>query len=112
ATGLYGERRRGLAEAYELAGQIEVQMGTLGKALGCAGGYICGSGALIDLLVNTARPFIFSTAPPPASAAAGTAAIRLVQSSEGELRRRQLWTRVDQLNNGLVGSPWEIPRIR
>ena len=109
ATGLYGERRRGLAEAYELADRIEVQMGTLGKALGAAGGYICGSRPLIDLLVNRARSFIFSTAPMPATAAAATAGIRLVQSAEGQLRRTQLWARVDQIKNGLVGQASRLP---
>ena len=57
--GLYGKPRRGLAEENDVATQIEIQMGTLGKALGSAGGYICGSRALIDYLVNRARPFIF-----------------------------------------------------
>src|SRR5207247_10307197 len=58
ATGLFGQHRRGLAEAYELADRVEIQMGTLGKALGAAGGYICGSQALIDLLINRARSCI------------------------------------------------------
>ena len=112
ATGLYGQHRRGLAEAYELANRIEIQMGTLGKALGAAGGYICGSRALIDLLINRARSFIFSTAPAPATAAAATAGIRVVQSAEGESRRIQLWARVDQLKSGLVGGKWELPVVR
>ena len=64
ATGLFGQHRRGLAEAFELGDRIEIQMATLGKALGAAGGCICGSRPLIDLLVNRARSFIFSTAPP------------------------------------------------
>ncbi len=112
ATGIYGQGRRGLAEAYELADRIEIQMGTLGKALGAAGGYICGSRALVELLINRARSFIFSTAPAPASAAAASAAIRLVQSSEGEARRATLWARVDQLKNGLAGSQWKVPVVR
>ena len=91
ATGLFGEHRRGLAEACELASRVEIQMGTLGKALGAAGGYICGSRPLIDTLINRTRSFIFSTAPVPAAAAAATAAIRLVQSAEGEGRRARLW---------------------
>jgi 8-amino-7-oxononanoate synthase len=73
ATGLYGKNRRGLAEESGVSGQIEVQMGTLGKAVGASGGYICGSRPLIDFLVNRARSFIFSTAPVPAAAAAATA---------------------------------------
>lgn len=112
ATGIFGQHRRGLAEAFELAGRIDVQMGTLGKALGSAGGYICGSRALIELLINRARGFIFSTAPPPAAAAAATAAIRFVQSAEGEARRVQLWARVDQVKSGLTGGDWELPVVR
>ena len=104
ATGLFGEHQRGLAEACELTGRVEIQMGTLGKALGAAGGYICGSRPLIDLLINRARSFIFSTAPVPAAAAAATAAIRLVQSSEGEVRRALLWQQVDAVKNAVINS--------
>ncbi len=101
ATGLYGKSRRGLAEELGVSGQIEIQMGTLGKALGAGGGYICGSRTLIDFLVNRARSFIFSTAPVPAAAAAATAAIQFVQSAEGENRRKTLWERIEQLNSAL-----------
>jgi 8-amino-7-oxononanoate synthase len=97
ATGLYGQSRRGLAEQLGVANEIEVQMGTLGKALGASGGYICGSRVLIDFLINRARTFIFSTAPVPAAAAAARAGIRFVQSSAGEQRRRLLWERVAEL---------------
>ena len=96
ATGLCGSNGRGLAEAAGVADRVEIQMGTLGKALGAAGGYIAGSRVLIDLLVNRARSFIFSTAPTPASAAAACAGIRFVQSARGDQRRRQLWERVKQ----------------
>ena len=112
ATGLYGENRRGLAEEFGVAGQIEVQMGTLGKALGSAGGYLCGSRTLIDYLVNRARSFIFSTAPVPAAVAAATAAVQLIQSDEGELRRNQLWARVDQVKNGLIAAGFVLPPVR
>ncbi len=84
ATGLFGEHRRGLAEELGVYPErVEIQMGTLGKALGSAGGYICGSKTLVDYLVNRARTFIFSTAPVPAAAAADRAAVELVQSAEG-----------------------------
>lgn len=102
ATGLYGANRRGLAEELGIAGQIEIQMGTLGKALGASGGYICGSRSLIDFLINRARSFIFSTAPVPATAAAATAGIKLVQSDAGEERRNQLWQRVGELRAKLA----------
>jgi 8-amino-7-oxononanoate synthase len=101
ATGLYGTNRRGLAEEYGIGDQIEIQMGTLGKALGAAGGYICGSRKLIDYLVNRARTFIFSTAAVPAAVAAATAGIALVRSSEGELRRNVLWQRVSETTSKL-----------
>ena len=70
ATGLYGKNRRGLAEECVVDKQIEIQMGTLGKAFGSAGGYVCGSRLLIDYLINRARTFLFSTASVPAGAAA------------------------------------------
>ena len=112
ATGLYGEKRRGLAEEFGVADRIEIQMGTLGKALGAAGGFVCGSRALIDYLVNRARSFIFSTAPVPAAAAAASAAIHLIQSEEGQLRRNQLWARVDQLKNGLIAAGFVLAPVR
>ena len=105
ATGLYGPHRRGLAEQLDLAGRIEIQMGTLGKALGASGGFVCGSRALIDLLINRARSFVFSTAPVPAAAAAASAAIQLVQSEVGEQRRRKLWQLISGLaSSGIAGS--------
>jgi len=109
ATGLYGQHRRGLAEQLGVSGQIEIQMGTLGKALGAAGGYICGSQELIDYLVNRARPFIFSTAPVPAAVAAAAAGIRLVKSVEGEARRNTLWQRVSDLKLKLNIQASNIP---
>ena len=107
ATGLYGTKRRGLAEACGVADQIDIQMGTLGKALGAAGGYICGARPLIDYLVNRARSFIFSTAPVPACAGAAGAGVRFVESAQGEERRRRLWERVDQFGDS-IGNPSAI----
>ncbi len=94
ATGVFGRDGRGLASELGVGNRIEIQMGTLGKALGASGGFICGSHALIELLVNRARSFIFSTAPVPAAAAAATAAIGLVQSADGESRRATLQKRL------------------
>lgn len=109
ATGLYGPNRRGLAEALGISNRIEIQMGTLGKALGASGGYLCGSRALIDYLVNRARTFIFSTAPVPAAAAAASAGIRFVQSSFGEERRNLLWKRVAELPSILTARHRPLP---
>jgi 7-keto-8-aminopelargonate synthetase-like enzyme len=112
ATGLFGEHRRGLFEAQELTGRVEVHMGTLGKALGAAGGFIAGSRPLIELLVNRARSFIFSTAPVPAAAAAATSAVRLIQSAEGETLRTRLWQRVDELKNELIHAGWSLRPVQ
>jgi 7-keto-8-aminopelargonate synthetase-like enzyme len=112
ATGLFGEGRRGLAEAYELSDRIEIQMGTLGKALGAAGGYICGSRRLIDLLIHRARSFMFSTAPVPAAVAAATAAIELVRGAEGEPLRQCLWQRVDAAKNAVIHAGWNLPPVQ
>jgi 7-keto-8-aminopelargonate synthetase-like enzyme len=69
-------------------------MGTLSKALGTSGGYICGPRTLIDWLINRARSFIYSTAPPPAIAAAALVAVNFLASPEGEERRLLLWERI------------------
>ena len=112
ATGLYGEGRRGVAEEFGVAARVEVQMGTLGKALGAAGGYICGSNELVDLLRHRARSFVFSTAPMPAQAAAARAGIKVVESAEGEERRTRLWSLVDELKNGLIGLGWQLSVVQ
>ncbi len=101
ATGVVGPVGRGLAAHLNAAGQIEVQMGTLGKALGSAGGYICGSQVLIDFLVNRARSFIFSTAPVPAAAAAARQAVALMPTAQAENWRRVLEERLTQLRTAL-----------
>ncbi|HUC85080.1 MAG TPA: 8-amino-7-oxononanoate synthase [Candidatus Acidoferrales bacterium] len=105
ATGILGEKGRGLADALGVSSQIEIRMGTLGKALGASGGFICGSRALVDYLVNRARSFIFSTAPVPAAAGAALAGVNLVQSPEGETRRAQLHHRVAELNSAISDRP-------
>ena len=77
-------------------------MGTLGKAFGVSGAYAAGSQEVIDLLVNRARSFVFTTAPTVPVVAAARAALELVASDEGERRRRALWERVSRLRAGLV----------
>ena len=90
AVGVRGAGAQGLAGELSLGDQVDIQMGTLGKALGVSGGYIAGSGVLIDYLINRARSFVFSTAPSPAVAAACRASLRIVQSTEGDALRADL----------------------
>ena len=106
ALGCYGEDGGGLAK--RLAKRVEIRLGTLGKAVGAAGGFVCGSRFLIELLVNKARSFIFSTAPSPAVSAAAFAGIKLIRSSEGAELRNRLWARVEQLRDGVVGQGWMV----
>ena len=105
ATGILGQNGRGLADELGVGSQIDIQMGTLGKALGTSGGFICGSRALVDFLVNRARSFIFSTAPVPAAAAAAGAAIELMQTHEGESRRKILWQHVEVVHTARRPQP-------
>ncbi len=105
SVGVIGRNGRGLAHELGLSGQIDVHMGTLSKALGVSGGYVCGRRSLIDLLVNRARSFIFSTAPPPALAAASEAAIDFLLTEEGERRRLALWQNIRLLASQLPPPP-------
>ncbi|MEW6156027.1 MAG: 8-amino-7-oxononanoate synthase [Verrucomicrobiota bacterium] len=109
ATGFFGRNGRGLAEEAGVSDRVEIQMGTLGKALGAAGGFICGSRALIDLLINRARSFIFSTAPMPAAAAAGRAGLQIIQSTEGRERVAQLWRNIGEARQLLASSSFASP---
>lgn len=107
ALGCHGEGGSGLAK--RLAKRVEIRMGTLGKAVGAAGGFICGSCGLVELLVNKARSFIFSTAPSPAVSAAAVAGVKLVRGEKGELLREQLWQRVEELRRSVEALGWSIP---
>ena len=109
ATGVIGPGGKGLAAQWGLSQRIEVQMGTLSKALGGSGGFITSSRALIDLLINRARSFIFSTAPPPAIAAGASAALGIVQSAEGERLRDDLRQNIDCVRHGLRFSIDALP---
>ena len=105
AIGVIGPNGRGLAAEENLSPEVDVQMGTLSKALGVSGGYICGPRNMIEWLINRARSFIFSTAPPPALAAAANAAVDFLSSPEGEKRRRLLWRNIDILAEELQVRP-------
>ena len=108
ATGIFGPSGAGCFEAFrrDPRGKDRViQMGTLGKALGCFGAYVAGSRVLIDYLVNRARPFIYTTALPPALAEAALEALRLV-GAKPELRQG-LWRNIEQVQ--AAGRPLESP---
>ncbi|HEU4980980.1 MAG TPA: 8-amino-7-oxononanoate synthase [Solirubrobacterales bacterium] len=87
ATGCIGPDGRGSVAAAGLVDEVDVIVGTLGKALGGYGAYVCGSRELVDFLINSARPFIFSTALPPPVVAAASAAVELLVERPGRVER-------------------------
>jgi 8-amino-7-oxononanoate synthase len=80
ATGALGPGGRGSVAAAGLSDEVDLVVGTLGKALGSYGAYVCANREVVDYLVNSARPFVFSTAPPPPVLAAASAALELLES--------------------------------
>lgn len=100
ATGVLGKTGMGLAEELGLQNRIDFQMGTLSKALGLHGGYLATSRDWVDLIVNRARPFIYTTAPPPALAIAAITAIATVRSNEGNSLRKKLFENIRLLKAG------------
>jgi 8-amino-7-oxononanoate synthase len=99
ATGVLGPTGGGLVEAEGLRERVAVQVGTLGKALGTYGAFVAGSRALVDLLVNAARSFVYTTALPPPAVAAASAAVTVLQTEPQ--RRQQLAANASTLWHGL-----------
>ena len=91
SSGVLGRSGRGTVDHFACHGRVHIQVGTLSKAIGSMGGYVCGSRDLIDFLYLRARPFLFSTSHPPATAAACQAAFTLLDSPEGEKLVKKLW---------------------
>ena len=100
ATGVLGPTGMGLAEELGLQGRVHFQMGTFSKAPGLSGGYLAASRDWIDLLTNRARPFIYTTAPPPALAHAALSSLELIRSDEGKSLRENLFQNVFLLRPG------------
>jgi len=106
ATGVFGRLGRGVAEHFGVEDRVDVRIGTLSKALGSAGGFVAGNRMLIDWLVNRARPYIYSTAPPVPTVAAALAALDIVRNEPH--RRRELLARAARLREELAGQGWNI----
>jgi glycine C-acetyltransferase len=107
-TGVLGPNGRGTAEHFGLSSEIDISMGTLGKALGGFGAFIASSGEIIEYLVNRARSFIFSTSLPPAVLAAASAAFDIVASGEGADLRQRLAENTAYLRNSLCEAGFDI----
>ena len=100
ASGVFGRHGRGTVDHFGLHGRVDVQVGTLSKALGVLGGYVAGSRSLIDFLYHRARPFLFSTSHPPAVAASCLAAVEVLESEPALMDR--LWENTRFFKSGLA----------
>jgi 8-amino-7-oxononanoate synthase len=110
ATGVIGPNGAGLAAACGLINRVDIHLGTLSKAVGSSGGFIAGPSNLIDVLINRARTFIYSTAPPPAAIAAAVAGLNIIASETGEQLRSALWRNHQELTGKLNQSTPEAAR--
>ena len=99
ASGVFGEQGRGTVDHFGLHGRVDVQVGTLSKAIGALGGYVAGSRALIEFLYHRARPFLFSTSHPPSVAATCLAALDVLEREPQWMR--QLWDNARFFKAGL-----------
>jgi len=109
AVGVLGPTGAGLAEQLGLKHRVDVEMGTLGKALGAFGAYVAGEGRLRELLLSRARTFVFTTALPPAACGAALAALEIVRT-EPE-RRTRLHGLIAQLRAGLLQRGFDVSRV-
>jgi glycine C-acetyltransferase len=101
ASGVFGANGRGTIDHFGLHGRVDIQVGTLSKAVGVLGGYVAGSRALIEFLYHRARPFLFSTSHPPGVAAACIAAIDVLLEEPQLIER--LWENTKFFKAGLAG---------
>ena len=108
-SGVCGENGKGLSAG--LVQQNLITMHTCGKALGGAGGLLCASVEIVDYMVNAARPFVYSTAPPPLQAHLTQKAIELVASAEGDQQRQSLSRICDHVTTQLAGMGIDVPKI-
>jgi len=106
ASGVLGTNGRGTVDHFGLHGQVDIQVGTLSKAIGILGGYVAGSKLLIDYLIQRARPFLFSTSHPPAVTAACLAALDILET-EPELIQR-LWDNARYFREGLADAGFDV----
>ncbi len=106
SSGVLGRNGRGTVDHFHLHGRVDVQVGTLSKAVGVLGGYVCGSRDLIDFLHHRARPFLFSTSHPPAVPAACLAAFDIMEQEPERIE--QLWTNTRFFQAGLRENGFSI----
>jgi glycine C-acetyltransferase len=105
SSGVLGRNGRGTIDHFNVHGRVHVQVGTLSKAIGVLGGYVCGSRDLIEFLYHRARPFLFSTSHPPAVAAACLAAFDVLEQEPERIE--QLWANTRYFKQGLKDAGFD-----
>src|SRR5580692_8957942 len=106
ASGVLGRNGRGTIDHFGMHGRVDVQVGTLSKAIGALGGYVCGSKDLIDYLYHRARPFLFSTSHPPSVAATCIAAFDILENEPDRIER--LWSNTHYFQAQLKSAGFNI----
>jgi glycine C-acetyltransferase len=106
ASGVLGRNGRGSVDHFNAHGKVDVQVGTLSKAIGALGGYVCGSRDLIDFLYHRARPFLFSTSHPPSVAATCIAAFDILENEPERIER--LWENTRYFKQQLESAGFDI----
>lgn len=105
--GVLGELGHGILEQFDIRSERIIYIGTLGKAAGVSGAFICAQAPFIDWLIQKGRPYIYSTATPPAIAYALLKSLAIIESEEGKARRRQLSQLITHWQNEMHFSDWE-----
>jgi glycine C-acetyltransferase len=106
ASGVLGRNGRGSADHFHVTDKVDVQVGTLSKAIGALGGYVCGSRDLIDYLYHRARPFLFSTSHPPSVAATCIAAFDMLENEPDRIER--LWANTAYFKQQLTDAGFDV----
>jgi glycine C-acetyltransferase len=105
SSGVLGRNGRGTIDHFGLHGRVDIQVGTLSKAIGVLGGYVCGTKSLIEFLYHRARPFLFSTSHPPGVAAACIAAFDILEDEPERIER--LWANTRYFKKGLADAGFD-----
>jgi len=104
--GVLGDHGRGIANHFNLTGQVDIEIGTLSKAFGVVGGYIAGKAELIEYLKQKARPFLFSSSLSPADTAAALEAVKILEESDERVKR--LWENADYFKKQVQSLGFDV----
>ncbi len=105
-TGIFGEKGTGVEEHFNVSGRFDVHMATFGKALGSFGAFVLADDVILEYLINRAKTFMYTTALPPSSLAASTAALKLIKNDISF--KNELWNNIDYIRDRLVQAGFDL----